>query len=364
MLVDIFTTKERAPYIAFLKLKERLDNHNFALISLPYFYDPQASFSLLKKIFKAVPFVAFYSPYVGVDKIVSDRMVVYLFKTEWDSKISIEVYDNVLQLTEDIEKRNREDFFHLLFISLTNIDFVKTFPILAGKRRKTKICGFVSGSYNGKQKLINTPVITNNGIFTDKIVTVIFEKFQAECYALIGFKPLGPPFEFKSKNFSVMTFVEDKTADNFFKEILKKADLKEDETNLMFFPLVLGLRKRNVWHIRHPRRLVKGGVEFWGPLPEEGRFRFGMYIDVAKQVEKKVSYYRSKLNSFDFVFAFNCVGKQPFVSPSYEFERFESNIQIPFLFLGSFGEIYTDKNGLIHYLNGSLTTVFLKEKQL
>jgi len=364
MLVDIFTTKERVPYIAFLKLKERLDNHNFALISLPHFYDPQASFSLLKKIFKAVPFVAFYSPYVGVEKIISDHMVAYLFKTEGNSKISIEVYDNVLQLTEDIERRNEEDFFHLLFIPLTNRNFAKTFPLLAGNRRKTKICGFVSGCYNVKQKLIDTPIITNSGIFKDKIVTVIFEKFQAECYAIIGFKPLGPPFDFKSKNPSVMTFIEDKSSDSFFEGILKKAELKADETNLMFLPLVLGLKKRNVWHIRHPRRLVKGGVEFWGPLPKEGKFRFGMYIDVAKQVEKKVSSYRSRLNSFDFVFAFNCVGKQPFVSSSYEFERFEENIQIPFLFVGSLGEIYTDKDGMVHYLNGSLTAVFLKEKQL
>jgi len=363
MLVDIFTTKERVPYIAFLKLKERLNSHNFALISLPHFYNPQASYGLLRKIFKTVPFVAFYSPYVGVERISSDRMVVYLFKTEWDSKIDIEVYDNVLQLTEDIERRNREDIFHLLFIPLTNRDFVKTFPLLAEKRRKTKICGFVSGSYNGKQRLMDTPIITNSGIFKEKIVTVIFENFQTECYPIIGFKPLGPPFEFKSKNSSVMTFVEDKAADKFFREILKKVELKGDETNLMFLPLVLGLKKRNVWHIRHPRKLVKGGVEFWGPLPEEGKFRFGMYIDVAKQMEKKVSSYRESLNSFDFVFAFNCVGKQPFVSPSYEFERFERNIQIPFLFLGSFGEIYTDKNGLVHYLNGSLTPVFIKERQ-
>ena len=363
MLVDIFTTKERVPYIAFLKLKERLDNHNFAVISLPYFYDPQASFSLLKKIFKAVPFVAFYSPYVGVEKIISDRMVAYLFKTEGNSKISIEVYDNVLQLTEDIERRNEEDFFHLLFIPLTNRDFAKTFPLLAGNRRKTKICGFVSGCYNVKQKLIDTPIITNSGIFKDKIVTVIFENFQAECYAIIGFKPLGPPFDFKSKNPSVMSFVEEKAADNFFKEILRKAELKVDETSLMFLPLVLGLRKRNVWHIRHPRRLVKGGVEFWGPLPEEAKFRFGMYIDIAKQVEKKVSSYRRRLNGFDFVFAFNCVGKQPFVSPSYEFERFEENIQIPSLLVGSFGEFFTDEKGIVHYLNGSLTAVFLKETQ-
>ncbi len=361
MLVETGFIKERVPFKALLKLKALTKNSDFIIVYLPPNFNPYAAYSILKKISNNLPFLALYVPYVGINKISSEFLGVAAFKFESPkTKITIKVSQDVFSLVEYLSRKN-EDLI-LLFLTQTSQNFLENFSILEKNiRTSIKILGMTTGvkPQNGQN-----PLITNHGLFFDNtIVSLHFYNFKVKHTTVFGFKSLGPYFKFTATNAIYMDTIENLPATKFFKNILKKAQLPIEDETLTAFSLALGLKKKHIWHIRHPKRFVEDKIEFWGPLPKEGKFKFGVYTDVENELNDILNKDLEIWNSYEFTFIFNCVGKRYSIEPKYEFENFMKKVQIPINFLGSFGEIASDQDGILHYLNGSMNIVALKEKK-
>lgn len=370
MLVNIIVSETGVLYRDFLNISLPIENHpvfssyDLAIFVIPSIYEKEVVKKYLKSFFRKKPFIAFYSTFVGSNDFFTTKGLVGIFlKKAYDSSAcEIKIFEELEQFKQYIASRNDESFVHLVFVPYPLVKFRQKFNFFEViENVKTPISGLITGGYDYKGQY---PIIVNGDEVKDGQIAVLTFKNLKGCLASsISFKKIGPPFEFTSEETYKLKTVDGQDAIDFFLEILRKQTKELSPEILVGFPMLIRDENGNYRKlVRFPKEVRDRGIVFWANLPVKGKFHF-VYLLPDRMKVKNIL--KRHCNGFypvsDLALFFYCVGKSAFINPEEDVAFIGQKLSIPFLVVGSYGEIFTFK-GKLYILNGSTTFLLLKEE--
>ena len=372
MFANVFYSSEGTLYKDFFNLYKTVEDngifldYNFAIFVLPSYYKLEVAKYYLDKLFGNKPYVAFYSNFVASNDLFSLNHLVGMFITSDKVKENVscflEGFNNPEELVEYISSRNIENFLHFIFVPYPLKGFRKNFLTLRDglPSLKATVVGALTGGLDYTREY---PVITDRGVFKDGSFVVFSISGAKYCYnSIVRFKKLGPPFSFTSDGKYTVKTIDGKDAALFFSRLLKVEVSRLTAEYLTAFPMFLKPDEKYSLHkvIRFPKEVVEEGVLYWGDVPKKGEFNFIYLLGDSDYwsytLEKRCS---GLYPVSDFGIFFYCVGKSVFANPEKDIKELAKHLQVPFLVIGSYGELTTYR-GKLYLLNGSTTFTLLR----
>ncbi|RTZ70054.1 MAG: hypothetical protein DSZ30_01400 [Aquificaceae bacterium] len=351
---NIFTRIEKNPVFS---------SYDLAIFVIPPIYDKEVVKSYLKNFFGGKPFIAFYSNFVGSNDFFTEKGLVGIFlkKAYENSFCEIKIFENLEGFKQYIANRNTKSFVHLIFVPYPLVNFRQKFKFFEGfENVKTEISGLITAGYDYDREY---PIIVNGKEVKDgRIAVLTFNNLKGCLASSINFKKIGPPFDFTSEDTYKLKTVDGQDAIDFFLEILKRETNELSPEILVGFPMLVKNEGDNYRKlVRFPKEVRDGELIFWANLPEKGQFHFVYLLPDRVKVKNILKRHcKGFYPVSDFAIFFYCVGKSAFVNPKEDAEFIGKRLSIPFVIVGSYGEIFTF-NEKIYMLNGSTTFLLLKE---
>jgi hypothetical protein len=369
MLVDILISESGVLYKDIKNLSERVKEnpfispYDFALFILPSDYNPTVAAEYLNTFFGEKPFLAFYSTFVASNDFFTDKGLVGVFLKGFKKSpcCILETFDNLQSLENYLKSQPNK--VHVVFIPYPLKEFGKKLRFFEGlEGYDATVSGLITGGADYRRSY---PLLTNGGMVEDGRVAVLtFEGVQGCLASAINFKKIGPPFDFTAEDIHCLKTIDGSDAVTFFSEILKKDKKQLDHETMVGFPMLIkteGNEYRKL--IRFPKEVENGRLIFWSNLPPRGQFHFIYLLPDRKKIK---SLLKRKCHEFypycDFVLLFYCIGKSIFVDPKEDIEFLRKKLSVPFLVIGSYGELYT-QNRKLYVLNATTTFLLLKEEK-
>ena len=367
MLVDVLISESGVLYRDIINLAREvrenplLSSYDFALFVLPSDYSPAVADRYLKTFFGEKPYLALYSTFVASNDFFTENGVVGIFLKGLKNSpcCGLKIFDNPKGLEDYI--KGQPDRVHVIFIPYPLREFGKKFRFFEGlEGYDATVSGLVTGGSDYRKRY---PLLSNEGMVEDGRVAVLtFEGVDGCLASAINFKKIGPPFDFTAEDIHCLKTIDGSDAVSFFSEILKKDKKQLDHETMVGFPMLIkteGDEYRKL--IRFPKEVENGRLIFWSNLPPRGQFHFVYLLPDRKKIK---SLLKKKCQGFypycDFALFFYCVGKSIFVDPKEDIEFLRKKLSVPFLVIGSYGELYT-QNRKLYVLNGTTTFLLLKE---
>lgn len=253
-------------------------------------------------------------------------------------------------------------------MTLSGEDLIKGINDAIGK--KVNIFGGMAGD---DFKMIQTYILSNSGIFSNSVVSLIFDQDKVEMKGrvLCGWEPIGVTNTITKAEGNIIYKVNDKTAIVAFEEYFGSFHNNHEEVNSISvgvgqYPLQIMRGNSTVLRAALKINEEDQSIMMAGPIKTGDQFKFSVApgFEIIEDTIQGFKEYQVENPSTDALILVSCKARHMSLGPMVEEEikGIKNLWNKPLIGFFSYGEVGINKEGDCNYYNETCSLVLIREK--